>query len=106
MEESEFHEMVDDVLLTIENAIEACGFDIEAENVSGILTLYFPNDSQIVINRQTPTRQIWVASKSGGYHLDYDQDDENWQQDGIELFHLLSRECSEQAGAPIELKPS
>ena len=104
MNESEFHELVDEELLSIENAVEACGYDIEAENVSGILTLYFPNESQIVINRQTPTRQIWVASKSGGYHLDYDHDQEIWQQDGIELFHLLSRECSEQVGAEVELR--
>jgi len=103
MEESQFYDLVDHALLTIEEAVEDSGFDIDIENVGGVLTLIFPNESQIIINRQTPTRQIWVASKSGGYHLNYDSDNEIWEQDGIELFALLSRECSEQAGTEINL---
>ena len=103
MEESQFYDLVDTALLAIEEAVEDSGFDIDIENVGGILTLIFPNETQIIINRQTPTRQIWVASKSGGYHQDYDQDTEIWEQDGIELFALLSRECSDQAGTEINL---
>jgi len=103
MEESEFFELVDGVILDIEDAIEDCGVDIDIENTGGILTLVFENETQIIINRQTPTRQIWIASKSGGYHLDYDQEKDLWQQNGIELFALLSRECSEQADTEINL---
>jgi len=103
MDESEFYELADSVILAIEDAVEDCGVDIDIENSGGILTLIFDNATQIIINRQTPTRQIWVASKSGGYHLDYDQKKEVWEQNGIELFSLLSRECSEQANTDIIL---
>ena len=103
MEESQFYDLVDHVLSTIEDVVEDSGFSIDIENVGGVLTLVFPNETQIIINRQTPTRQIWIATKSGGYHLNYDQDREIWEQDGIELFTLLSRECSEQAGTEITL---
>ena len=103
MDESEFYDLADDTMLAIEDAVEDCGVDIDIENVGGILTLVFENETQIIINRQTPTRQIWVASKSGGYHLDYDQAREVWEQNGIELFSLLSRECIEQAGTAITL---
>ncbi len=103
MEESVFYELVDETILAIEDALEECGVDIDIENVGGVLTLIFENETQIIINRQTPTRQIWVASKSGGYHLNYDEVKEVWEQNGIELFSLLSRECSKQADTEINL---
>ena len=107
MNESEFNDIVDDVFVEIEDAVEgacdATGADIDYETTAGILTLTFENNSQIIINRQEPLKQIWVAAKSGGYHFDYDEESEEWLCDGIELFSALSEYCSEQAGEVIRL---
>ena len=105
MTESEFNDAVDDRLMAIEEAVEDCGIDIDYENVAGILTLIFENGSKVIINRQTPVKQIWIAAKSGGYHLDYDEDADQWKtdSDGEELFALLSRVCSEQANEAVQL---
>lgn len=105
MTESEFNDAVDDMLMVIEEVIEDCGADIDFENVAGILTLSFENGSKVIINRQTPVKQIWVAAKSGGYHCDYDPDRDAWftDSDKEELFALLSRVCSEQANDTVVL---
>ncbi len=64
MNESEFHRAVDEVLARIERAAEATqGIDSDLE--AGILTLECPDGSRIIVNRQTPNREIWVAARSG-----------------------------------------
>ncbi len=108
MNESEFNDIVDDVLVSIEDAIEdACdktGADIDYETSSGILTLSFSNGTQIIINRQTPLKQIWLAARQGGFHFDYNNDTQQWLCKGKELFSALSEYCSGQAGQTINLK--
>lgn len=108
MNESEFNDVVDDILVEIEDAIEeVCDetdVDIDYETASGILTLSFSNATQIIINRQAPLKQIWVAAKQGGFHFDYDAKSENWICNGNELFAALSEYCTHQAGQTIKLE--
>ncbi len=108
MTESEFNDLVDDILVSIEDAIEdACdesGVEIDYETAGGILTLTFANGSQIIINRQTPMKQIWLATQQGGFHFDYDEAADHWVCDGKELFAALSEQCSAQAGQPLQLQ--
>jgi CyaY protein len=105
MTETEFNETVDATLLEIEEKLEAADAPIECENVGGILTLAFENGSKIIINRQTPLLQLWVAARSGGYHFDYDETAGQWCRDtDKEALHaILNRDCSEQAGESITL---
>lgn len=107
MNESEFNDIVDDILVDIEDAIEAAceetGVDIDYETTAGILTLTFTNDSQIIINRQTPMKQIWVASRQGGFHFDFNDETEKWVCADKELFSALSNYCSEQAEQTINI---
>jgi len=107
MNESEFNDIVDDILIEIEDAVEeACdetGADIDYETSSGILTLTFSNGSQIIINRQAPLKQIWVAAKQGGFHFDFNSDREQWLCNDKELYAALSEYCTEQADQEIKL---
>ena len=109
MNESEFNDIVDDIFVEIEDAIEAAcdetGAEIDYETSSGILTLEFTNGSQIILNRQAPLKQIWVAAKQGGFHFDFDTEDEQWLCNGKELFSALSEYCTDQAGKKISLNP-
>ena len=72
MKESEFHARVDAVLTALEGVIDAAEADIDSELTAGILQLIFMNGSKIIVNRQTPNREIWVAAKSGGFHFKFD----------------------------------
>jgi CyaY protein len=101
--ESEFHRQVDETLLRIEEALDASDADMDYENAGGVLTLRFADSSQIIVNRQTPARQLWVAAKSGGHHFNYDPARDGWYRDsdGRELFDALTEFASAQAGTPM-----
>jgi len=105
MEESEFNQRVDDILLQIEDAIDESGADIDYETAGGILTLTFEDDSKIIINRQTPLRQIWIATRGGGFHFDFNDAEQCWreQQSSEELFAALSHYSTAQAGENVSL---
>lgn len=106
MNESEFDQLADDTMVEIEDAIDDSGADIDYDSAGGILTLEFANGSQIIINKQAPLCQIWVAARSGGYHFDYDSEHECWRLQGKddELFDCLETYCTEQAGEAVSLK--
>jgi CyaY protein len=72
--------------------------NVDSELSSGILTLTFENGSKIIINRQTPNREIWVAAKSGGFHFRFVSTDWIDTRSGETLGGLLSRVVSQQAG--------
>ena len=75
MKESEFHALAEAQFLTIEEAVEAAtersDADIDADTSGGVLTLSFAHQSKIIINKQAPLSQIWVATRANGYHFDY-----------------------------------
>ena len=104
MTEREFLTLAEDSLAAIERAVEACGVDIEVTRTGNVLALELADGSRIVINSQTPMRQIWVAAKSGGFH--YERVGERWcdTRDGTELFAALSRIVSAQGGQPVVLR--
>ena len=103
MNESEFDKKATDTLLTIEQAIEESGADIDFEAAGGILTLEFANGTKIIVNKQGAAGQIWVAAKSGGYH--YGFVDGRWinDQGGGELMQELSRFIREQSDEEVNL---
>jgi CyaY protein len=105
MTESEFNRQIDATLLAIEEAADASSANIDYENSGGVLTLTLGNGSQVIINRQTPVRQLWVAARSGGFHFDFDKVTEEWRRtsDGAELFAALSEVISEQGGEAVTL---
>ncbi|HET9122907.1 MAG TPA: iron donor protein CyaY [Acidiferrobacteraceae bacterium] len=105
MNETEFQQQADQMLLALERAVEDSGADIEFETVADILTLEFSNGSRIIINKQAPARQIWVAARSGGFHYGYDPARQAWVNDrsGRELRAELTELATEQAGEPVRL---
>lgn len=104
-EESEFHACVDDVLATIENILDAVETNIDGDINGGILTLEFFDGSKVIVNRQTPLREIWVAAKSGGFHFRFDGAAWRDTRSNETLDALLTRVIAEQSGEvmPITL---
>ncbi len=76
--------------------------DVDNQRVGGMITLTFPNRSQIVINLQKPLQEVWMAARTGGFH--YRFDGQRWldTKAGSEFFADLSRYASEQAGLPLD----
>ena len=104
MSESEFLAAAEGTLAAIESAVEACGADVETTRAGNVLTLEVADGSKVVVNSQTPMRQIWIAARSGGFH--YEWRDGAWRdtRDGSELFATLSRVISAQGGVAVLLR--
>ncbi|MBG6242681.1 MAG: iron donor protein CyaY [Candidatus Symbiopectobacterium sp. Dall1.0] len=108
MNDSEFHQLADALMLTIEEALDDFDgdADIDYETNGGVMTLSFENGSKIIINRQEPLHQVWLATKAGGYHFTYQPDKgqkEQWicDRSGQSFFTLLAQACSAQAGEDV-----
>jgi CyaY protein len=105
MNESEFHQRIDATLLAIEEAIDDSGADIDYENAAGILTLELEDGSQIIINRQTPVKQLWLAVRSGGFHFDWSDEAGGWvrDSDAAGFDEVLNQALQEQGGDVLPL---
>jgi CyaY protein len=105
MSESTFNRRIDATLLAIEEALDAAGADIDYENAGGILTLHCSGGSQVILNRQTPVRQLWLAARSGGFHFNWDEGTEGWLRDSDQapLAQVLSGILAAQCGEDITL---
>ncbi|MDX5630159.1 MULTISPECIES: iron donor protein CyaY [unclassified Brenneria] len=103
MNDSEFHQLADELMLQLEETLDQFDgdADIDYETNGGVMTLTFENKTKIVINRQEPLHQIWLATKTGGYHFNYQ--DKRWVCDrsGEDFMSLLSAACSTQAGETV-----
>jgi CyaY protein len=78
--------------------------DVECSRSGNVLQIEFiDNGSKIIVNSQTPMRELWVAAKSGGFH--YKHNGAQWvnTRDESELFAALSEIASAQGGAPVVL---
>jgi len=75
--------------------------DVDNQRVGGMLTLTFVNRSQIVINLQKPLQEVWMATKSGGFH--YRHIENRWQdtKGQGDFFEALTAHASSQAGVPL-----
>lgn len=107
MTESEFNQRVDDTLIAIEEAIDEAGADIDYESATGILTLTIEsNGSQIIINRQGPVKQLWLATRSGGYHFDWSEEAGGWlrDSDGTPFAAILNQALTEQGADALALR--
>ena len=105
MTEPEFHELCERTLRAIEDALDACGVDVETSRSDNVLELEFDDGSKIIVNGNAPLREVWVAAKSGGFH--FRRDGDRWvdTRSGEDLYACLSRVVSQQGGTPILLRP-
>jgi len=98
MNEAQYNDLLDDLMVSIEDAIEEAELDIDVEMAAGILTLTCPNNTKVILSRQTPLLQLWLAAKSGGFHFNYSGEQDNWVLDGGDALFMdvLNRCLSEQ----------
>ncbi|RZT06039.1 CyaY protein [Duganella sp. CF402] len=111
MGESEFLAQAEAALDAIEAALDRLNdedvVDVECSRSGNVLEIEFiDNGSKIIVNSQAAMKELWVASRSGGYH--YKQVDGQWinSRDNTELYASLSEMVSAQGGAPVVLKPA
>ncbi|GAB3441363.1 iron donor protein CyaY [Massilia solisilvae] len=108
MSETEFLDLADSTLDTIETAMDRLNdedvLDVECKRSGNVLEIEFiANGSKIIVNSQAPLQEMWVAARAGGYH--YKRVDGQWRntRDDSEFFAALSKLASEQGGAQVNI---
>ncbi len=101
MNDSQFHELADNLMNYIEESLDHIDYDIDCEIHGNVMTLTFENQSKIVINRQVAIHQIWLASKVQGYHFDYHEGHWICTRTKQNFMSILSEAASQQAGQTI-----
>ncbi|WP_027853549.1 iron donor protein CyaY [Marinobacterium litorale] len=104
MTESEFMSRVDETLTRVEEILDEADTDIDCEINGGMMTVKCENGSQIIFTRQPPLKQLWLATREGGFHFDYDNERSAWirDSDSKPLDQVLSHAFAEQAGEQFD----
>lgn len=66
------------------------GEDIDLELGDGILKITLEDESKLIVSRQAPVKQLWLAAKHGGFHFNYK--DNQWvdSKSGEEILKMMS----------------
>ncbi|HOA92427.1 MAG TPA: iron donor protein CyaY [Quisquiliibacterium sp.] len=103
MTEQQFQTLCEQALTAIEDAVDACGADVDIERSGAVLELAFEDGAKIIVNGNAPVRQIWVAARAGGFH--FVRSGERWvdTRSGESLASSLNRLVQAQAGVALKL---
>src|SRR5437763_1152310 len=110
MTDSEFIAMADRVLERIGQAIDASDADVDWQLNDGILEIDCSDSEgsggKIIVNRHVPNREIWLATKGGGFH--YRSAGNRWEdtRGGDDLDSALERALQTQAGVAVAISTS
>ena len=105
MTDLEFMDHAEQLLLAVERSCDRINdtsdADVDSQRSGGMVTLTFPNRSQIVINLQKPLHEVWLAAKSGGYH--YRLVDGVWRdtKSSEDFLQVLNTQASAQSGLTL-----
>ena len=105
MTDLEFLDLAEQLLRRLEQQCdqfnETTDADIDNQRVGGMVTLVFADRSQVVVNLQKPLHEVWLASRSGGYHFRFDAG--LWQdtKGQGEFWGQLRQDASTQAGLAL-----
>ena len=105
MTESEFITMADRVLEQIGHALDASDSDVDWQLNDGVLEIDCSggdgSGGKIIVNRHVPNREIWLATKGGGYH--YRRDGAAWidTRGGSDLATALAQALEVQGGERV-----
>ena len=101
LDDSEFQEIVDEEFIRIEDRVDELELDVDVDASGGVLALTLDSGSSVILSRQIANHEIWVAAKSGGFHLK--RAGERWRCDNTDetLEQLLNRVFMEQLGKSL-----
>jgi len=101
---SRFSDQIDSLFRQLEDAIDEGELDADYTNEGSVLTVTVEGCHPIILNRHAPTEQLWLATKEGGYHLRYSDQDGDWlcTRSGDAFRSLWQAACVAQFGQNID----
>ena len=106
MNETEFINNANAMLENIATAIDAAELDCDCGfKGDGILEIEFDDGAKVIINRNIPAREIWLAAASGGFHFRCDAGQWVDTRDGVELLQKVSQILGTLSGRAVPIDP-
>ena len=94
MTEQEYTSLVTDEMKRIYDYVgDTYGEDLDLELRDGILKITLVDDSKLIVSRQAPVKQLWLAARHGGFHFNYDENEKVWKdsKSAEEILTMMSR---------------
>lgn len=97
-------QMLENILEQLE--AEAACDDLDIDMVDGVLKLGFEDGGQIIVNRQEPLEQLWLASPLGPAHFSFDAERDAWidKKNNSTLMQTLGQALTLKLGVPVQLE--
>ncbi|HBO38619.1 MAG TPA: iron donor protein CyaY [Pasteurellaceae bacterium] len=90
---AEFHQNIEQIWNCIEEQLEEQDCNVDCERQGAVFTITFDDRSQIVINKQEPLLELWLASRLGGLHFAFKNN--QWiNRDGELFWDCLAAACN------------
>ena len=80
MNEVEYHARLDELMAKVEEILEGAETDLDYVTSGGLMTISCESGVQLIVSRQTPLLQLWLASPAGGMRFIYDVQTNTWHQ--------------------------
>lgn len=106
MQDIEYHERADALLRRLEAQADAWlqddVLDMDTQRSGGLLELGLPNGSKLVVNKQPPLQEIWLAARAGGFHFRWNGQAWCDTKSGEPFDAVFLKEASAQAGLALQ----
>lgn len=97
-ENNNFYVLVNNFFSKIEDSLDLhdqIDFDYEIQDY--VITITFENKSLIIINKQEPLKQIWLATKVNGHHFNYKNNEWICNRSNKNFWEIFENACSIQS---------
>ena len=95
MTETEYLQQTQMLFNTVMAHIEDNYPDLDAQSQGAIVEIENDDGQKIIINQQTPMQEVWLASRSGGYHFKWNGATWVNTRDGADFWEFLNMTLSE-----------
>ena len=89
MTETEYLQQTQMLFNTVMAHIEDNYPDLDAQSQSAIVEIENQDGQKIIINQQAPMQEVWLASRSGGYHFKWNGATWVNTRDGADFWEFL-----------------
>ena len=89
MTETEYLQQTQLLFITVMAHIEDNYPDLDAQSQGAIVEIENQDGQKIIINQQTPMQEVWLASRSGGYHFKWNGATWVNTRDGADFWEFL-----------------
>lgn len=91
LSESAFLVLGEALLARVESLAETATQDIDVQRSGNVLNIELEDGHKLVVNLQTPMREVWLAARTGGFHYQYVAASQQWldTRSNAEFFSVL-----------------